>query len=344
MKPNLRKVFKNKVVFISGGTGSFGEAVVKRLLDYDPKKIIIFSRDEKKQFDMGNKFNDERIEFIIGDVRNRQTLEHAMHGADMVFHAAALKQVPNCEYFPIEAVQTNTLGSFNAVNAAMDNGVKHLVLLSTDKAVRPINVMGMSKALAERTMIATSRQTRCKTVLSGTRYGNVMYTRGSVIPFFINKIKSGKPLTVTNKSMTRFMMSIDDSVDLVLHALVNGKNGEIYVRKAPAVTMGDLAKALGELFKHKKKIVEIGVRPGEKFHETLVSSEELTRTSDMGDYYRIAPESPKIDFREYHYKGVRNHGLSKEGYTSENTKRLSVKETKKLLLSLPEVREELKLL
>lgn len=341
---NIEKVLKNKTVLITGGTGSFGGEVVRKLLSYDLKKVIVFSRDEKKQFDMNNKFNDDRLKFILGDVRDGQSVEHAMHGVDMVFHAAALKQVPNCEFFPIEAIKTNILGSFNVVNVAIDSGVKNLVLLSTDKAVYPVNVMGMSKAMAERVMIAASRQDRGNTTLSGTRYGNVMYTRGSVIPFFVDQMKAKQPISVTNKNMTRFMMSLNDSVNLVLYALVNGKNGEIYVRKSPAATIGDTAQALVELFKYKKGIVDIGIRPGEKMHETLISSEELRRTNDMGDYYKISPELPKIDSRDYFFQNKNEHEIPVEGYTSANTVRLTVNEIKELLLSLPEIKKEMDLL
>ncbi len=344
MALDLEKILKDKTILITGGTGSFGEKVVDKLLGFSPKKLVIFSRDEKKQFDMNNKLNDDRLGFIVGDVRDRQSVEHAMHGIDMVFHAAALKQVPSCEFFPIEAIRTNTLGSFNVINAAIDNGVKNLVLLSTDKAVHPVSVMGMSKALAERVMIAASRQGRGNTTLSGTRYGNVMYTRGSVIPFFISQMKAKQPLSVTNKDMTRFMMSLDDSVNLVLYALAYGKKGEIYVRKSPAATVGDTAQALMELFNYKKKVLNIGIRPGEKTHETLISSEELRRTRDMGDYYKISPELSKIDSREYFFKGENELNIPVEGYTSANTVKLSVKEIKKLLLSLPEIKQELSLL
>src|SRR3989344_4902719 len=344
MALDLGRVLKNKTILITGGTGSFGGEVAAKLLSHDLQKVIIFSRDEKKQFDMNNKFNDDRLRFIVGDVRDRQSIEHAMHGVDMVFHAAALKQVPNCEFFPIEAIRTNILGSFNVVNAAIDNGVKNLVLLSTDKAVYPVSVMGMSKALAERVMIAASRQGRGTTTLSGTRYGNVIYTRGSVIPFFIDQMKARQPLSVTNKDMTRFMMSLSDSVNLVLYALVNGKNGEIYVRKSPAATVGDTAQALVELFNHKKGVIGIGIRPGEKIHETLISPEELRRASDAGDYYSISPELSKIDSREYFFKGENKSNIPVEGYTSANTVRLTVKEIKKLLLSLPEIKKELGLL
>jgi UDP-N-acetylglucosamine 4,6-dehydratase/5-epimerase len=336
------KAIKGKTIFITGGTGSFGNAVVKKLLKMNPKKIIIFSRDEKKQFDMGNKYNDERLKFFIGDVRDKESVMNSMHGVDYVFHAAALKQVPNCEFFPIEAIKTNCLGANNVINSAIYHKVKRVVVLSTDKAVYPINVMGMTKALMERIMIAVSREKRSKTILCGTRYGNVMYTRGSVIPYFINLIKQGKKLTVTNKDMTRFMMSLDDSIDLVLHALTNGKDGEIYVRKASSSTIGDLAESLADIFKHKKGIKEIGSRPGEKMHETLISKEESFRAEDHGKYYKINPEVSGMDYRKYYFEGKGNGLNLKEGYTSANTKRLSKNETKKLLLSLKEVKEELK--
>ncbi|MFA5042264.1 MAG: UDP-N-acetylglucosamine 4,6-dehydratase family protein [Candidatus Paceibacterota bacterium] len=339
---DYKNAFENKIILVTGGTGSFGNAVVDKLLQYNPKKIIIFSRDEKKQFDMGNKYHDDRLRFIIGDVRDRDTVFHAMYGVDYVFHAAALKQVPNCEFFPWEAIKTNSFGAYNAINAAIENGVKRLVVLSTDKAVYPINVMGMTKALVERIMIAISREKRGKTILCGTRYGNVMYTRGSVIPYFVGLIKAEKPLTVTNKSMTRFMMSLNQSVDLVLYALVNGKDGEIYVRKSPAATIGDLAEVLVEIFNYDKGIQEIGIRPGEKIHETLISKEETFRTEDCGDYYKIIPEVPGMDYRQYYFKGQKNNTLSHEGYTSANTKRLPKEELKKLLLSLDEIKEELK--
>lgn len=340
-----KKYIDNKTILITGGTGSFGSAVVEKLLtSFNPNKIIIFSRDEKKQFDMGNKYNSSKLKFLLGDVRNKETLNYAMHGVDLVFHAAALKQVPNCEFFPIEAIQTNALGAFNVINAAIDNNIEKVVVLSTDKAVYPINVMGMTKALMERIMIATSRRKRGKTILCGTRYGNVMYTRGSVIPFFIELMKSGKPLKVTGENMTRFMMNLNDSIDLVFYALANGKDGEIYVRKAPAATVGNLAKAMVSLFSYNKGIEKIGIRPGEKKHETLISSEELCRTKDCSDYYKIVPEVPQMDYRSYYYKGINMNSLPKEGYTSENTKRLSIEEIKKLLLSIDEIKEEIRLL
>lgn len=340
---DFSKAIENKTILITGGTGSFGNAVVEKLLELNPKEVIVFSRDEKKQFDMANAHGSGKIRFLLGDIRDRDTLNYAMKGVDLVFHAAALKQVPNCEFFPMEAVKTNTLGAYNVFRAASDNGVEKVVALSTDKAVYPINVMGMTKALMERMMIAVSREKKSKTVFCGTRYGNVMYTRGSVIPFFIDLMKAGKPLKITDKSMTRFMMTLDQSIDLVLYALTSGQDGEIYVRKAPAATIGDLAEAMVSLFSYKNGVEEIGVRPGEKKHETLVSREELARTEDMGDYFKINPEAKTIDHRLYYFEGTKKNNLPDEGYTSANTKRLSVEEIKQLLLSLDEIKEELRL-
>ena len=338
---DIKQAIENKTILVTGGTGSFGNATVRRLLDFNPKKIIIFSRDEKKQFDMGNKYNDDRLRFIIGDVRDKDSVFHAMYGVDYVFHAAALKQVPNCEFFPWEAIKTNSLGAHNVIDAAILQGVERVVVLSTDKAVYPINVMGMTKAMMERIMIAISREKRGKTVLCGTRYGNVMYTRGSVIPYFIDLMKAGKPLTVTDKNMTRFMMPLTHSVDLVLYALTNGSDGEIYVKKSPASTIGDVAQAMVEIFNYNKGIEEIGIRPGEKMHESLISSEETLRTEDSGDYYKIKPEVPRMDYRQYYFKGQKNNNLPHDGYTSVNTKRLSKDETKELILSLDGIKEEL---
>lgn len=342
MKQNYEKQLKGKTILITGGTGSFGNAMVDKLLTLNVKKVIVFSRDEKKQFDMGNKYNNDKLKFITGDVRDCDEVSHAMNGVNYVFHAAALKQVPNCEFFPWEAIKTNTLGAHNVIDMAIKSGVKRVVILSTDKAVYPINVMGMTKALMERIMIAISREKRGETVLCGTRYGNVMYTRGSVIPFFIDLMKINESLRITNKDMTRFMMPLSQSVDLVLYALTNGRPGEIYVRKAPAAAIGDLAQAMVELFNHKKVIKEVGTRPGEKLHETLISSEESVRAIDCGDYYKIMPEVPGMDYKKYYFKGIKDgHILPEEGYTSENTKRLSVEEIKQLLLSLKEIKEEL---
>ena len=344
-KQNLtkyRKGIKGKRLLITGGTGSFGNAVTKVLLTLGPKEVVIFSRDEKKQFDMGNHFGDTRLRFIVGDVRDRHAVDQAMKNIDYVFHASALKQVPTGEFFPIELVKTNVLGSHNVIQSAIDHNVKRVVILSTDKACSPINVMGMTKSLMERVMIGAARQQHHKTILCGTRYGNVMYSRGSVIPYFIDLIKKGKPLTVTEGRMTRFLMSLDDSIDLVLYALTSGKAGEMYVRKAPAATIEDLAEAVKDLFQYKGKVVEIGIRPGEKIHEALISREEIMRAIDCGDYYKIIPESMPIDYRNYYFKGTKKAKLSSDGYTSENTKRLSQKEVKSLLLSLQEIKAELK--
>ncbi len=344
IKTDFKKLLHNKILLVTGGTGSFGNAFVERVLQFSPKKVVIFSRDEKKQYDMSNKFNnDDRLKFVMGDVRDRESITYAMTGVDYVFHAAALKQVPNCEFFPMEAIKTNALGAHNVIHAAADNNVKKVVVLSTDKAVHPINVMGMTKALMERIMIANSRELRTNTVFCGTRYGNVMYTRGSVLPFFVELMQRGLPLRVTNKHMTRFMLSLQNSIDLVLFALINGQQGEIYVKKAPAATVGDTAQAMAQLFSYKKGIQEIGVRPGEKMHESLISSEELSRTVDCGDYFKIIPESPTIDYRNYFFNGQKGgHGLPDEGYTSANTKQLNLNETKKLIASLPEIQAALK--
>lgn len=335
------KALKGKTILITGGTGSFGNAVVKKLLEFDPKKIVIFSRDEKKQFDMGNKFNNDKLTFLIGDVRNRDSINHAMYEVDYVFHAAAMKQVPGCEFFPMEALRTNCIGTHNVIDAAIVNNVKRVVVLSTDKAVHPINAMGITKSMMEKIMIAASREKRGETILCGTRYGNVMYTRGSVMPFFVHLMKEGRPLTVTNKDMTRFMMSLDDSIDLVLYALTQGENGDIYTRKAPAVTVGDLADVMVDIFQYKGGIKEIGLRPGEKIHETLVAAEEIPRTIDCDKYYRTLPESPDIDYRNYHFIG-QTENIALSGITSENTRRLNKEEAKELILSLKEVQEELR--
>ena len=341
----FKKIIKNQTILVTGGTGSFGSAVIDNLLQYNLRKVIVFDQDEKQLFDMGNKINDNRLKIFLGDVRDENSIYRALYKVDYVFHAAALKQVPNCEFFPLETIKTNSLGAHNVIDAAIENNVKRVVVLSTDKAVHPINAMGMTKALMEKIMVAASREKRGKTILCGTRYGNVMYTRGSVIPYFIDLMRAGKPLTVTNKNMTRFLMSLNQSIDLVFYALTNGKNGDIYVRKAPASTIGDLAQALVEIFNYKKGIKEIGIRPGEKMHEELVSREEVVRTKDCEDYFSIRPEVPDMDYRSYYFKGMRDdHVLPAEGYTSANTKRLNVKEAKKLLLALNEIKEDLKIL
>ncbi len=338
---SIEEGIKNKVILVTGGTGSFGNAVVERLLKLEPKQILVFSRDEKKQLDMANKFTDERIRFLIGDVRDKDRVTYIMKGVDLVFHASALKQVPHCEFFPIEAVLTNIIGAANVINAAVHHGVERVVVLSTDKAVYPINAMGMTKALMERVMIAVGREHHNGTMLCGTRYGNVMYTRGSVIPYFVELMKGGKPIKVTNPNMTRFMMSLQDSVDLVLYALTNGISGEIYVKKSPAATVKTLADAVVSLFDYKGGIEVIGTRPGEKVHETLISSEESVRVEDCGAYFKINPEVPGMDVKKYYFTPAEKPLLPPEGYTSSNTKQLSIEEMKNLLLTLPEIQEEL---
>lgn len=342
MDERIKQNIENKVILVTGGTGSFGNAVVDRLLELNPKKIIVFSRDEKKQFDMGNKYRHSAVHFCIGDVRDFDTLNHIMRGVDLVFHAAALKQVPHCEFFPIEALKTNALGAHHILRAALHNEVEKVIVLSTDKAVHPINVMGMTKALMERMMIAASREKRGRTIFCGTRYGNVMYTRGSVIPHFVELMKKGAPLKVTNRDMTRFMMPLSHSVDLVLYAFVNGKDGEIYVKKSPAATVGDLAEVMSDIFNYRQGVEEIGLRPGEKMHEMLISPEELYRTEDCGEFYKIRPESPEMDYKHYYFQGAKIASLPGDGYTSANTKQLKKTELKELLLSLPEIKEELK--
>jgi UDP-glucose 4-epimerase len=342
MKKQYKDAISGKTILITGGTGSFGNSVIQSLLPLNPKKIIVFSRDEKKQHDMRMTFQSEKLRFILGDVRSRESVDQAMDSVDLVFHAAALKQVPSCEFFPIEAVRTNILGAQNVIDSAVEHGVSRLVVLSTDKAVYPINAMGMSKALMEKVMIAKAREMieygEKKTTLCGVRYGNVMYSRGSVIPHFVEQIKKGEPLTITNKHMTRFLLPLRDAVDLVLYALINGKNGDIYVRKAPAATIETLALAMCALFQYKKGVRAVGIRAGEKMHETLVTSEELARAVDQGDYFRIPPESQKLDYQQYFSEGKNVRDLPLP-YTSENTKRLSLKETIKLLKTLPEIKK-----
>ena len=301
---------------------------------------------KKKQFDMRNKYNDNPLlKFIIGDVRDSSSVFKAMEGVDYVFHAAALKQVPTCEFFPLEATKTNILGAENVISAAITRGVKRVVVLSTDKAVYPINVIGLSKAMMEKIMIAESKKIlenkKIKTVLTGVRYGNVLYTRGSVLPYFVNLIRQNKKLTVTHQDMTRFLLPLPDAVDLVLFALEKGKNGFMYVRKSPACTLEVIAKALCEIFEYKKGYEIVGVRAGEKMHETLVTKEEFSRTIDMKDYYAIPPESQGLDYNRYFFEG-KKLARRTESYTSENTQRLDVLQTKKMLLRLPEVKNALK--
>lgn len=332
---------KGTTILVTGGTGSFGTAVTAALLALSPKKVIVFSRDEQKQFDMGNRFNDKRLAFVIGDVRDREAVDHAMEDVDYVFHAAALKQVVTGEFFPLELVKTNVFGSNNVIHSAIDHGVKRVVVLSTDKASSPTCAMGMTKALMERVMIAAAHRGNGKTIVCATRYGNVLYTRGSVVPYLIERIKQGKSITITDPRMTRFFMTLDQSLDLVLFALTNGKPGEIYVRKAPATTIVDLVSAVAEIFSYTKPIEEIGSRPGEKIDEFLISREERVRTADHGDYYSISPEILKQEYPAYYFKGRGETEVPPEGYSSLNAKCFSKAEVKKLLLSLPEVQAEL---
>lgn len=335
---------KGKRILITGGTGSFGSTFMQALLPLSPSEIIIFSRDELKQFEMRSQFDSSLLRFVIGDVRDKDVINHAMKGVDYVFSAAALKQVPTCEFFPMEAVKTNILGTHNVIDAAIKENVKKLVILSTDKAVYPINAMGMSKALMEKIMIASARELShkgSKTVLCGVRYGNVMYSRGSVIPYFVNLIKQNKKLRITNPKMTRFLLPLRDSVKLVLHALTDGENGNMYVKKAPAADIKTLAKAMCKIFGKREDFEIVGVRAGEKTHETLIAKEEWTRAKDQKDFYCIPPESSNLDYDKYFIKGRRNYEKN-EGYTSENTQRLSVSEAAKLLLTLPEIQKDLK--
>lgn len=334
-------LLKDKILMITGGTGSFGSTVVKRFLNSGVREIRIFSRDEKKQEDMRIALKDDKAKFYIGDVRNYDSLHQAMIGVDYVFHAAALKQVPSCEFYPMEAVRTNVLGAENVMNVAVASGVKRVVVLSTDKAVYPINAMGMSKAMMEKLMVAKARMcSDNKTILCATRYGNVMASRGSVIPLFVNLIKAGKPLTVTDPTMTRFLMSLEDSVDLVLHAFEHAKQGDIFVQKAPASTVGDLALALKEIFASDNPIQIIGTRHGEKLYESLLSREEMARVKDEGRYFRIPSDNRDLNYAKYFIEGEASISSS-EDYTSHNTERLNVEQVKNLLLKLDFIQDVL---
>lgn len=326
---------------ITGGTGSFGNTVLKRFLSTDVREIRIFSRDEKKQEEMRIALNDPKLKFYIGDVRNYDSVYHAMKGVDYVFHAAALKQVPSCEFYPLEAVRTNVLGSENVMEAAVARSVSRIVMLSTDKAVYPINAMGISKAMMEKFMIAKSRmQNEGETVLCATRYGNVMASRGSVIPLFVSQLKEGKPLTVTDPNMTRFLMSLEDSVDLVLYAFEHGQQGDIFVQKASASTVADLAQALKELFNKNDPVREIGTRHGEKLYESLISREEMAKAQDMGGYYRIPADNRDLNYAQFYSEGEEKIS-HQEDYTSHNTERLNVEQVKTLLLKLDYIKDEL---
>lgn len=336
----MENLFTEKSLLITGGTGSFGNAVLRRILQTDIKEIRIFSRDEKKQDDMRQYYNNPKIKYYIGDVRNYDSISSAMKGVDYVFQAAALKQVPSCEFFPVEAVRTNVLGCENVLNAAMENKVSRVIVLSTDKAVYPINAMGMSKALSEKVMIAKSRNLNgTGMVFCGTRYGNVMASRGSVIPLFVDQIKKGNPLTITDPNMTRYMMTLDDAVDLVIFAFKNGNPGDIFVQKSPAATIEVLAKALLELYKSSSPIKVIGTRHGEKLYETLVNREEMLKAEDLGDFYRIPADTRDLNYNRFFIEGEAQIAQMEE-YHSHNTSRLNVEETKKLLLRLDFIKEE----
>ena len=336
-------MFKNKTLLITGGTGSFGNAVLQRFLKSDVTQIRIFSRDEKKQEDMRLALKNDKVKFYIGDVRNYNSVDDAMQGVDYVFHAAALKQVPSCEFYPMEAVQTNILGAENVMRSAIKNSVERCIVLSTDKAVYPINAMGLSKAMMEKVMVAKSRlagskDSSSKTILCATRYGNVMASRGSVIPLFLDQLLSGQPITITDPNMTRFLMSLEDSVDLVLYAFEHAKPGDIFVQKSPAATIELLAKGLKELLKKEDKTKIIGTRHGEKLYETLVSREEMARADDLGSYYRIPADSRDLNYDKYFSEG--ELGVSQiEDYTSHNTTRLDLEEVKKTLLQLDLVKK-----
>lgn len=335
-------MFKDKVLMITGGTGSFGNTVLKRFLSTAVREIRIFSRDEKKQEEMRIVLNNPKLKFYIGDVRDYGSIHQAMKGVDYVFHAAALKQVPSCEFYPMEAVRTNVIGTENMMNAASANGVKRVVVLSTDKAVYPINAMGITKAMAEKLMVAKARmQGEGETVLCATRYGNVMASRGSVIPLFVSQLREGKSLTVTDPKMTRFLMSLEDSVDLVLYAFEHGNQGDIFVQKAPASTVADLAQAIKELFNNDEPVRVIGTRHGEKLYESLISREEMAKAQDVGGYYRIPADNRDLNYAQYFSEGEEKIS-HQEDYTSHNTERLNVDQVKALLLKLDYIKDELR--
>ena len=331
-------MFKNKTLLITGGTGSFGNAVLNRFLQSDIKEIKIFSRDEKKQDDMRRSYKSSKIKFFVGDVRDPLSIDGAMANTDYVFHAAALKQVPSCEFFPVEAVKTNIIGTENVLNSAINNKVEKIICLSTDKAVYPINAMGISKAMMEKVFVAKSRNSG-KTKIIGTRYGNVMGSRGSVIPLFIEQIKAGKTITITDPKMTRFMMSLDEAVELVLYAFKNGNQGDLFVQKSPAATVSVLAKALVELYKSKSPVKEIGIRHGEKMYETLVTKEEMIKAEDQEKYFKISPDGRDLNYDQYFSKGTLKPSIDE--YNSNNTNLLNVEEMKNLLMALPQIKKEI---
>jgi len=334
-------MFKDKTLLITGGTGSFGNAVMKRFLNTDIKEIRIFSRDEKKQDDMRKLYKNDKLKFYIGDVRDVSSVKNAMHGVDYIFHAAALKQVPSCEFFPLEAVKTNVLGTDNVLNAAIEMGVKKVICLSTDKAAYPINAMGISKAMMEKVFVAKSKTVDAdKTLICGTRYGNVMASRGSVIPLFIDQIKQGKPLTITDPGMTRFLMSLEEAVELVIFAFENAEAGDIMVQKAPASTIGDLAIAIKELFHSDNEIKIIGTRHGEKLFETLLTKEEYAIATDLGNFFKVPADKRDLNYDKYFVEGYEDHTLNQE-YNSHNTTRLNIEQIKAKLLTLDYVKEQL---
>lgn len=334
--------FINKTLLITGGTGSFGNAVLHRFLDTDIKEIRIFSRDEKKQDDMRHRLQNSKVKFYIGDVRDKRSVDGAMMDVDYVFHAAALKQVPSCEFFPMQAVRTNVYGTENVLDSAIQNGVKNVVVLSTDKAAYPINAMGISKAMMEKVAIAKGRQlgVDAQTTICCTRYGNVMASRGSVIPLWVSQIKEGKPITITDPKMTRYMMTLDDAVDLVLYAFKHGHNGDLFVQKAPAATLTVLSQALNELYNADNEVKIIGTRHGEKLYETLVTREEMFKSEDMGNYFRIPADSRDLNYDKYFIKGEED--ISKvEDYHSHNARQLDVEGMKELLLKIDMIRNDI---
>lgn len=337
-------MFKNKTLLITGGTGSFGNAVMKRFLDTDIKEIRIFSRDEKKQDDMRKLYKNDKLKFYIGDIRDLASVKNAMYGVDYIFHAAALKQVPSCEFFPLEAVKTNVLGTDNVLTASIECGVKKVICLSTDKAAYPINAMGISKAMMEKVFVAKARTVSPdRTLICGTRYGNVMASRGSVIPLFIDQIKSGQPLTITDPNMTRFLMSLEEAVELVVFAFQNAQAGDIMVQKSPASTIGDLAQAVKELFDADNEIKIIGTRHGEKLYETLLTKEEYVHADDMGGFFRVPADKRDLNYDKYFVDGDEKLSTEEE-YNSHNTEILTVEQIKEKLLQLDYVREELEMM
>jgi len=335
-------MFKNKTLLITGGTGSFGNAVLERFLNTDIGEIRIFSRDEKKQDDMRHKYKNDKIKYYIGDVRDLSSIKNAMYGVDYVFQAAALKQVPSCEFFPLEAVKTNVIGTDNVLTACIECGVKKVICLSTDKAAYPINAMGISKAMMEKVFIAKSKTVDPeKTLICGTRYGNVMASRGSVIPLFVQQIKSGLPITVTEPNMTRFLMSLEEAVELVVFAFQHAKAGDIMVQKAPACTIGDLAQALKEIFNADNEIKIIGIRHGEKMYETLLTKEEHNVAIDMGNFFRVPADTRNLNYDKYFVVGNKQLSYERE-YNSNNTERLNIQQIKEKLLNLKYIQDELK--